>query len=397
LSHAAAQEAPEEPQIFLDGELIPADEGAVLDRLHSWLDKRHWTPGWEEGDTAAMTYSEIERLAGEVTRAPWLALGLGQAALLYFWWRGSGLEVDVPAGRLASMLHRVSIQYAGCDDPQLPQEAFAALQCSWRWRHSFMIPAELGIHLARQRRSPHEAAGFLREAADIWALMRRLPHFSRTEWPTPYAVNSNANFFPGPVNRPVWDSSGVPFAQHLEANVDVFRSDLNALLEDGRFDHLYWTGEVSLTQFAPRHEGWAMVSLIKNGKLLPRACEAAKASCEVLSGRSEIAKCTAGDAGVAFARLLPGHGLRPHFWNAPRMGVHLGLRTPPGASMWVGGQEVVWEEGKATVFDDTYMHSVLHEGTEARYLLIAWFCHPCDRERAAEPPERPEPLCGAQS
>lgn len=257
-------------ELFLDGQPIPADEGAVLDRLHTWLDKLHWTPGWEEGDTAMRTYAQLEQLALHVQQAPWIALGLGQAILLYFWWRGSGLEVDIDAARLSGLLHRWSVKYAGCDDPALPQEAFVALQCAWRWRHAFMIPAEMGIHLARQRADPREVAALLREADEVSVAMQRLPHFRRSEWPTPYLINTNADFFPGPVNRPVWPSETVPFAQFLEANVHIFRADLEGLLKGGRFENLYWTGEVSMTQFAPRHEGWAMVSLLKNGKFKER-------------------------------------------------------------------------------------------------------------------------------
>jgi len=73
--------------------------------------------------------------------------------------------------------------------------------------------------------------------------------------------------------------------------------------------------------------------------------------------------------------------------------VHLGLITPPGATMAVSDQTVDWKEGQAVVFDDTYIHSVLHEGTLPRYLLIAWFCHPCDREHAKLPAEEVEALC----
>jgi len=61
--------------------------------------------------------------------------------------------------------------------------------------------------------------------------------------------------------------------------------------------------------------------------------------------------------------------------------------------MVVGGETVTWEEGKAIVFDDTYVHSARNDGNVSRYVLVVWFCHPCDRELAEVPPEREEPLC----
>eukprot|EP00747_Dinoflagellata_sp_TGD_P085996 gnl/TRDRNA2_/TRDRNA2_163104_c2_seq1.p1 gnl/TRDRNA2_/TRDRNA2_163104_c2~~gnl/TRDRNA2_/TRDRNA2_163104_c2_seq1.p1 ORF type:complete len:151 (+),score=9.33 gnl/TRDRNA2_/TRDRNA2_163104_c2_seq1:235-687(+) len=149
-----------------------------------------------------------------------------------------------------------------------------------------------------------------------------------------------------------------------------------------------------MTQFSGKRESWAPLNLIHNRKTAPHACQVANRSCELLLTRPEIARCDAKDVGAAFARLVPGMGIKPHMWTAPpRLGVHLGLVTPPGATMVVGGQTVDWQAGKAVVFDDTYIHSVRHRGTETRYLLIAWFCHPCDTVHAEVPPEYPEGLC----
>jgi len=208
--------------------------------------------------------------------------------------------------------------------------------------------------------------------------MLRLPQLVSGGWPSAYAINSNSFAYPGPMNRPVWQRETVPLAMFLEAHAATFKEELDALVETGRFNGLYWGGEVSLTQFAPRLDDWQMVSLVKNRQRVERVCAHTPRSCELLASRPEIMACGAGDAGAAFARLAAGSGLRPHFWNQPRLGFHLGLRTPAGASMDVGGQQVTWEENKATIFDDTYIHSVWHDGDEARYLLIGWFCHPCD-------------------
>ncbi|CAK0816255.1 unnamed protein product, partial [Prorocentrum cordatum] len=119
-----------------------------------------------------------------------------------------------------------------------------------------------------------------------------------------------------------------------------------------------------MTQFSGRRESWAPLNLIHNRELAPHACEVANRSCELLLTRPEIARCDAKDVGAAFARLAPGMGIKPHFWTAPpRLGVHLGLRVPPGASMAVGNRTVVWRDGEAVVFDDTYIHSSRSSGT----------------------------------
>lgn len=58
--------------------------------------------------------------------------------------------------------------------------------------------------------------------------------------------------------------------------------------------------------------------------------------------------------------------------------MHLGLITPPGPVLNVGPAMMRWHEGEVLVFDDTFIHSAKHDGTEDRYILLAWFCHPCE-------------------
>ena len=61
------------------------------------------------------------------------------------------------------------------------------------------------------------------------------------------------------------------------------------------------------------------------------------------------------------------------------MSAHLPLSVPGGELyMTVGGESVRWVEGKVIVFDDTFVHSVTHNGDEPRYVLNVWMCHPCD-------------------
>ena len=49
-----------------------------------------------------------------------------------------------------------------------------------------------------------------------------------------------------------------------------------------------------------------------------------------------------------------------------RIRVHLGLLCPPGARLRVGGETRAWREGEVLVFDDSFDHDVVHDGTERR-------------------------------
>ncbi|CAE7940214.1 Asphd2, partial [Symbiodinium sp. KB8] len=135
------------------------------------------------------------------------------------------------------------------------------------------------------------------------------------------------------------------------------------------------------SEMAPSRAGWVRLDLI-NGAGFGQLCSLAalRPSCELLASRPEInGNCTAYLAGAALARLLPGSEIKPHFDTHCRLAAHLGLRSVAGASMRVGGEVASWQEGKVLVFDDTFVHSVVHEGLEPRYVLVSWFCHPCDR------------------
>ncbi|CAK9022089.1 Aspartate beta-hydroxylase domain-containing protein 2 [Durusdinium trenchii] len=248
---------------------------------------------------------------------------------------------------------------------------------------------DVGAAFAKRRQNLSKAAALLQRGNDLFEELQQYPFFSFRKWENLYDINTNSHVFPeGFRQRPVWPNSAVPLAGWLEENYQTFREDLDLILNRSLFDTLYFMGHVSMTQFSGRRESWAPLNLIHNRELAPHACEVANRSCDLLRSRPEIARCHAKDVGAAFARLQPGMGIKPHLWNAPpRLAAHLGLRTPHGASMAVGEHHLSWDEGQALVFDDTYIHSVNHEGTDDRYLLVTWFCHPCDTLHAEELPE----------
>ncbi|CAK0862802.1 unnamed protein product [Prorocentrum cordatum] len=65
---------------------------------------------------------------------------------------------------------------------------------------------------------------------------------------------------------------------------------------------------------------------------------------------------------VNYVKLNPGAHLKPHFGNGPRLSAHLSVIAPEPlhAAMQVGTERVLWLEGKAIVFDDTYPEEPNH-------------------------------------
>lgn len=386
----------QESDVFLGGSAFTSNESENLGIIYKWLDDIMWSTSWDQASHRSVAYQQLQQLAEvSATHLPSLAFGVGQALYSYFWFEENGPKIFLEAAELSVQLHDLSLKHSGCSNLSLGVGAFLGKVCHERWLFLIMLCAEVGTAFAKRRQSLSKAASLLQRGNELFEELRQYPFFSFRKWQALYDINTNSHVFPeGFQQRPVWPNSAVPLAGWLEANYHIFREDLDTILNQSLFDTLYFMGHVSMTQFSGRRESWAPLNLIHNRELAPHACQVAQRSCALLQSRPEIARCNAKDVGAAFARLQPGMGIKPHLWNAPpRLAAHLGLRTPHGASMAVGEHELSWEEGKPTVFDDTYIHSVTHEGTEDRYLLITWFCHPCDTVHAEVPPEDPEHFC----
>lgn len=385
-----------ESSVFLNGEAFSKDEGRNTAIMSNWLDDIFWSDLWYQAGPRNEALSQILDLATLTeTHLPQLAFSVGQVLYSYFWFKDNSGKIDIEIALRIVKLHELALNHSGCNNLTQTIGGFIGNVCHDRWFFVLMLNAEVGAELAKRRSDVGRAARLLHTADHYFRELIPYPYFSFRNWDSLYDLNTNANVFDGAIKqRPIWSNEGIPLAKWLEANAHIFKADLEYIIQNNLFDTLYFQGRVSMTQFSGKRESWAPLSLIHNKTAAPYACEVARRTCDLLLTRPEIARCSATDVGMTYARLRPGHGIKPHFWSAPpRLGIHLGLITPPGASMWVGSHQVAWKEGQAVVFDDTYIHSVQHTGNETRYLLAGWFCHPCDNFHAEVPASDPMGLC----
>lgn len=81
----------------------------------------------------------------------------------------------------------------------------------------------------------------------------------------------------------------------------------------------------------------------------------------------------AGNLANSFVSILePGIIIRPHQgYSNDFMRIHLGLICDPECKITVGEETRTWEEGKLLAFKDggPHYHSVVHNGTEKRYIF----------------------------
>eukprot|EP00051_Salpingoeca_urceolata_P025029 m.444955 g.444955 ORF g.444955 m.444955 type:complete len:302 (-) comp20300_c18_seq2:262-1167(-) len=104
----------------------------------------------------------------------------------------------------------------------------------------------------------------------------------------------------------------------------------------------------------------------------------------LLSGISDASDAAAAAAAAdsmvltaQFLRLEPGGFIRPHCGSGNyRWVAHLGLVIPEGVSITVAGEQRRWEEGGVLTFDDSFVHSVRHNGTSDRLILAIQLTNP---------------------
>ena len=111
------------------------------------------------------------------------------------------------------------------------------------------------------------------------------------------------------------------------------------------------------------------------GRKFEKNCNILPKTTAVLERMPEIVSQVKGATKISV--LQPGTKIREH--NGPsntRIRLHLGIQVPDGASITVGGIKKTWKEGKLLAFDDSFIHSVEHNGDTPRIALIADIWHP---------------------
>lgn len=362
----------------------------------------------EDASTRRDTLKHLLTLAEQAISAhPAMALGLGQALDGFFWWGGEHYlgpdkakprGVSVPIGLTSMRLHEVAVRQAGCSDPHLTDRlAFLRPQCPCRWRSLVMLGTEVARALA-QKRDLRSALEQFKETETHMQRLRTLPFFQNGahDVSAPLRLNANADLLPASAKHwPVWPRYAWPaLGEFLEAHYATFRRDLERILAvDPQGTLFQMASRLGQEENAPKYEDWVRLYLVEGGHktgfcslgVSPESPSGLlMESCDLLASRPELdTRCKAPIQGAAFTRLKPGTELKPHFGGSPRLTAHLALRISFGSGMDVGGEQVTWEEGNALIFDDTYPHAAWHrgEGEESRdrYVLVCWFCHPCDR------------------
>eukprot|EP00747_Dinoflagellata_sp_TGD_P193588 gnl/TRDRNA2_/TRDRNA2_59962_c0_seq1.p1 gnl/TRDRNA2_/TRDRNA2_59962_c0~~gnl/TRDRNA2_/TRDRNA2_59962_c0_seq1.p1 ORF type:complete len:424 (+),score=73.04 gnl/TRDRNA2_/TRDRNA2_59962_c0_seq1:70-1272(+) len=124
---------------------------------------------------------------------------------------------------------------------------------------------------------------------------------------------------------------------------------------------------------------WTEMCLFDRGYWDPRTCDLVPTACRILKGLLEVEGIVHGKRSgqVSLLKLEAGTTLVPHFGSVNwRYVAHLGLLVPEGVVISGGKEKRTFKLGEVVVLDDSFLHSVVHNGTGPRVTLFANFFHP---------------------
>lgn len=373
---ATAAVAQSEPRAMqLEG--LPLTLSADFDLYNQGVLVKHFEEKFYRGDMAVLSAEEltqVDTLRQHALQTPVMALAAAQVLYMFGWFRASG-EIIRDNVVAAAVLFEQSIVAGGCAI-ETSDTGWHDNACDIRWMHATL----LYNWLSETDVDANKARAYAGKAQSLFEALRTVPRYAQAAktWHSPLHINFQAVRFPGKPSYPIWDTKSIGIGRFLEESHPVFKAELQAIINDPR--GLY----KQLMNLDPSREhlatpgGWDTLRIVRYHHWYDIFCEAAPRTCALIKTRPEINKCDF--MNVNYVRLNPGAHLKPHFGNGPRLSAHLSVIAPEPlrAGMTVADQRALWVEGKAIVFDDTYPHCVSHWGDQPRYVMLVWFCHPCD-------------------
>ncbi len=188
-------------------------------------------------------------------------------------------------------------------------------------------------------------------------------------------------WFPGLPGTPFLDTARVPELRGLEAQAGAIRAELLHVLDGGAAasrEAVFGDPEVARANLAGHRgePGWNGYYFYRHGERREdnhRACPQTSAALEALP----LCKVRAHGPEVLFSVLTPGTHLLPHTGvTNTRIVGHLALIISDDCALRVAGEEYRWTEGRAVLFDDTYLHEAWNRSAQRRVVLIFDLWHP---------------------
>ena len=122
---------------------------------------------------------------------------------------------------------------------------------------------------------------------------------------------------------------------------------------------------------------WSLFYFYNQGKKIIENCNACPFTTSLID--CQLSHFMRGNVfgNACFSTITPSTRIRPHFGPCNyRIRCHLCLQTVPGCSLKVGHETHHWLDGQCLLFDDSYKHSVQHDGKDQdRTILLIDLWH----------------------
>jgi len=195
-------------------------------------------------------------------------------------------------------------------------------------------------------------------------------------------------YFPDLPAAPYLDRSLFPWIDALEGATPQIRRELLALLPSARGRERVFADEGVEEQNLRGYNAapsWTGYYFFRHGERRAENCASCPATTAALA-RLPLIHVREHGPEVLFSLFTPGTHLLPHcgVTNARLVG-HLPLVIPDHCALSVAGEEHVWQESRAVVFDDTYPHEAWNRSEQIRVVMIfdIWNPYLTEPERRA--------------
>ncbi|MGE0044789.1 MAG: aspartyl/asparaginyl beta-hydroxylase domain-containing protein [Hyphomonadaceae bacterium] len=192
---------------------------------------------------------------------------------------------------------------------------------------------------------------------------------------TPKVQEPAQLLFPRLAPIPFFDDALFPWMAALEAQTDVIRGELEAVLAQdwpAFRPYIQKAAGAPLNQWAPlnHNPAWSSFFFFENGARNDANCARCPRTTAILESLP-LADQPGFAPTAMFSVLQPKTRIPPHTGSTnTRVIAHLPLILPEGCSYRVGNEWRQWRLGKTWVFDDTIEHEARNDSDFVRVLLI---------------------------
>ena len=179
-------------------------------------------------------------------------------------------------------------------------------------------------------------------------------------------------------SQPWWSKRDFPWCALLERNYPSIREEVLGIINKPKDAFTPVGGRAAHDSTLVAAGEWKEFPLFGNGQRYDENCSRCPVTAktmECVPAAMELSMAAGGE--TIFSTLKPGTHLRPHCGSTnTRLTCHLGILVPDGCRIRAGDEWRGWKEGECIVFDDSWEHEVMHEGTSDRIVLLINFWHP---------------------